>query len=171
MALKPIPELTEKDKQRFWDKVKLGPVIRDEIGPCFVWVASTAGRSHKYGYFKIRDQNYCAHRISYQIKFGKILGAMLVCHKCDNPICVRPDHLFLGTTADNSADAKSKGRTNTPARPRGENHPGSKLTSANVIEMRALRNAGASYGDLMKRFGIAKTTVAQIVKREWWFHI
>ena len=91
---------------RFWGHVAKSP-------DCWVW---TAYRNHDgYGRFWLNGKSVTASRYSYELENGPIPGGLIVCHRCDTPACVRPDHLFLGTQADNISDAFSKGRKVAPA--------------------------------------------------------
>ena len=118
VSVTPIPSLAEKDKERFHKRAKkTGPVIRQEIGECWTW--SGAKNRAGYGTIKISGHSLLAHRISWTLEKGEIPPALFVLHKCDNPSCVRVDHLFLGTYKDNAQDKVSKGRCNAAT---GEKH-------------------------------------------------
>lgn len=108
--------------ERFWTKVnKDGPFPENlprENGQCWVWVA--ARDKHGYGRFGIKDKVKLSHRVAWETLVGPVPDNLWVLHHCDYPSCVRPDHLFLGTAADNSADMVKKGRV---ASPPGKNHP------------------------------------------------
>jgi len=117
--------ITETLKARFDEKYSKGP--EDE---CWNWQASTAGKG--YGQIKIpgtRRQIY-AHRLSYLIHLGEIPDGKEVCHTCDNPLCVNPAHLFLGTRKDNAQDMKQKFRSTF-----GEKNARAKLTEKDVIKI------------------------------------
>lgn len=95
--------------ERFWEKVnKDGPTARPELGPCWVWTSTQDG--HGYGAFYRGTGPRGAHRVSWELYHGEPAGALCVLHKCDTPLCVRPEHLFLGTRTDNMADKVAKGR-------------------------------------------------------------
>jgi hypothetical protein len=99
---RPKPTLEE----RFWAKV-------DASGDCWVWTASRL--SNGYGHIKVNGASVGAHRVALALSLGRPLTeGEHVCHRCDNPPCVRPDHLFIGTAADNVADRHAKGHTSRP---------------------------------------------------------
>jgi hypothetical protein len=115
-----------------------------------------------------------AHRVTYSNFVGEITDGLFVCHHCDQPACCNPEHLFLGTNAENMADCRSKGRDSKPPRnPHvvGSVHPGAKLTEARVIEMRALREQGWTESALASRYEIHPVSVHKIVHRQRWRHV
>ena len=141
-------------------------INKDAPNGCWLWMW---GKNSKgYGYTGPMGKTRGAHRVSYELYKGEIPHGMLVCHKCDNPSCVNPEHLFVGTQSDNIMDASSKGRLFIM---RGSSHPGSKLTEKDVIEMRRLRSSGVMGKDLAARFGVCLRLVWQIVHREKWAHV
>ncbi len=99
----------ESVTDRFWAKVdKNGPTMPHMQTPCWVWTASK--KSTGYGQLILKDKRcMSAHRLSYMLEHGDIPAEMHICHKCDNPSCVRVDHLYLGTPRDNGADRKERG--------------------------------------------------------------
>ena len=103
--------MDEKTIARFWAKVdKDGPVPvhMPHLGPCWVWIGTA--QSRWYGHFAVDGRYRYTHRLSYTMHYGEIPAGLIVCHACDNPSCVRPDHLFLGTHSDNAWDRSAKGR-------------------------------------------------------------
>jgi len=100
-----IFHLTQSDIERFWSKV-------NKTESCWNWTAGIRGKCG-YGAFRLNGRTISAHRISYEVEYGKIPDNSCVLHKCDNRICVRPSHLFLGTLLDNIKDMDNKGRRNT----------------------------------------------------------
>ena len=124
------------------------------------------GSRTKYGYGQIRtgqkDTKRRAHRIMWEIVFGPIPEGLHVLHKCDNPPCCRPSHLFLGTQADNNADRDAKGRNNQAS---GEQHGSAKLTWGQVNAIRAdsrIRRLIAT------DYGVSKSTITRIKKHILW---
>jgi hypothetical protein len=107
-----------------------------------------------------------AHRVSYALAFGPFDSALLVCHDCDNRSCVNPDHLFLGTSADNSADMTSKGR-----QAKGEAHGRSKLTEADIPAIMAQRATGAALRAIARDFGVSHAVIHSIIRGESWIHV
>lgn len=117
-----------------------------------------------YGLVRHRLANQLAHRISYELHRGEILDGMLVCHTCDNPICVNPNHLFLGTYKDNARDMTQKGRG-----PVGEKHGRAKLTWDQVRAIRQLYSAGeATCTELGNQFEVTKSCIHLIVIEKTW---
>ncbi len=143
-------------EERFWGKVK---VINDAES-CWLWFgAGCHARIRPYGTM-IVDKKMCkATEISWRIHYGDFDRSLLICHKCDNTLCIRPDHLFLGTHRDNTWDAAKKGRLNR------------KLTSGQVIEARRLHESGESTSDLARRFGVAQPTMDHVIHRYSWRHL
>lgn len=149
-------ELTERFHEK-WE-------IDKETG-CWVWFASTAGRG--YGQIKIpktRKQIY-AHRLSYMIHKGEIPDDKEVCHTCDNPQCVRPSHLFLGSRKDNLQDMKSKGRHLN-----GSRNSQSKLTDVKVRQIH-IDSKSMSQSKLAKCYGVSQGTIWKILNGIRWEHI
>lgn len=162
-------------EQRFWDKVQ-------KTDGCWVWTG--AKRNKGYGAFTYRVGDRLiqgrAHRYSYELHKGAIPPGLWVLHKCDNPACVNPEHLFLGTSEDNIQDMVKKGRHVSGGThcgsdgewKRGEIHHAAKLTEDNVREMRRLHiEGGWSFSQLGKRFGVNTSAAYKIVKRKLWKHV
>lgn len=157
---------------RLWARVnKNGPIPshRPELGQCWEWTGAT----HDSGYGIIglggkRDGVERTHRLAWTIAHGSIPDGLFVCHACDNRLCCRPDHLFLGTALDNSHDMVSKGRE----RPiRGSANRLSKLTEEQVLEIRRLSAEGVGYRRLAQRFPVDRATIRNIIIRKKWAHI
>lgn len=130
---------------------------------CHIWAGKPD--AHGYGTFCVDRKMYKAHRLSYELYKGPIPTGMLVCHKCDNRICVNPDHLFVGTLQDNMDDRARKDR-----QAKGErNH--SKLKASSVLLIRELSQKRWTQRRLAKEFGVDKSTINNIVNRRKWTHI
>jgi hypothetical protein len=126
------------------------------------------GSKNRKGYGTLGNNNTTAmaHRVSWQSVNGDIPVGMLVLHRCDNPPCVNPDHLFLGTNQDNMDDMTAKGR-----RVIGERSPRSKLTAAKVIEIRRRRDAGERTEDLAAEFGVSSAGLYSAAVGLTWRHL
>ncbi len=150
-------------EERFWEKVTKST----KPDGCWLWTVKPKSKKSPYAAIKIRGKgSQMVHRFSYELHYGPIPDGLCVCHRCDTPLCIRPDHLFLGTLADNNSDMASKGRA-----ARGEGHGWSKLTDAQVVEIRALRKSGLLYREIGERFGITPENVGYIIRRVRWKHV
>ena len=153
-------------EERFWQKVDKA----NGENACWEWTAYIGYGG--YGRFWIRGKGVIhAHRAAYEILCGPIPEGMFVCHHCDNPSCVNPAHLFLGTEADNVHDMWNKGR-GLPPRPRpqdGEGNNRAALSEADVLEIRAMRaTTGATYAVIARRFPVGEQAVGKIIRGERW---
>ena len=137
----------------------------EKTATCWLWTGAVQKRGHPYGKFRVREQNRTvrAHRMAYELTYGVVPNGLAVLHRCDNPRCVNPEHLFLGTQAENQADMKAKGR-----QARGERIAGAKLTWEEVREIRALSASGQNSVVLGKRFGVASSIVRRIIAGKIW---
>lgn len=133
-------------------------------GKCWIWVG--VKNSKGYGYFSYNGKLIGAHIVSYIMhKKLKERPTGEVCHTCDNPSCVNPKHLWLGTRLTNSLDASAKGRLKGgPGFPGGQHHPNSKLTSSDVSEIRKLRKSGMLLSEIAKMFNVTPSCVCNISK-------
>ena len=155
--------------QRFWPKVKVVD------GACWEWQAScsTAGygriATNEPGAGKKISQ---AHRVAYELAVGPIPDGLVVCHRCDNPPCCNPDHLFVDTQAGNIADMHRKGRARggSVSRP-GELNPVSKLTATDVNRAREMREAGHTFKAIGEALHISTSHAYRIVKGDRWGHL
>ena len=146
-------------KERFWINVSRG-------NGCWHWTGYLDPNG--YGRINVENTPKLAHRLSWEIEHGVILTPnQHVCHKCDNPKCVRPSHLFLGDQAKNMADKMAKGR-HAFGVSRGEAHGCAKLTESDV---RAIRGSGKAGKSLAEEFGISNSQVSDIRNRRVWKHL
>ena len=142
---------------RFWSKV-------NKTQDCWEW---NTVDSNGYGRFWLDGRNLLAHRFSYSLVNGPIQNNLHIMHTCDNPICVRPDHLKPGSRDDNMTDMVSKGRS-----AKGILNGNKKLTEQEVLEIRNLyATTNITYAELARRYNVDKTNIPPIVKRETWKHI
>jgi HNH endonuclease/Helix-turn-helix domain len=162
MTNKKITQPTAERVNVFWSKVKI------QSNNCWEW---QAGKDKDgYGNFIISTTAYRVHRIVYFLYYLTDPEEFVVCHNCDNPPCVNPLHLFLGTVLDNVRDRIRKGRSNPP---KGENKvSSSKLTNEEVLEIRRRYSKGKeSQTALAKAFGVDQPSISRIVSRKRWKHI
>lgn len=127
---------------------------------CWLWTAATR---RGYGVIWLNRKNEPAHRVSWEIYRGKIPEGMIICHACDVPACVNPNHLFVGTYKDNEADKIKKGR-----KPKGEEISNSKLTSKQVIEIRESNKTLKELGEI---YGVHLSNIHLIKTRKHWSHL
>jgi len=147
-------------KDRFYSKVK-------KTYSCWNWIGGKD--KNNCGKFLINRKTYRANRASWQIHKSKIPENLFVLHKCDNPSCVRPSHLFLGTQKDNMRDMVLKGRT---VNQRGENNRRAKLTEDKVRKIRELyAKRTVNQKVLAKLFNISYQHISNIVNKKRWKHI
>jgi hypothetical protein len=137
--------------------------IQPDNRGCWIWTGTRDRLG--YGRFGLNGRQPGAHRISWELHRGDIPSGMNVCHQCDVPNCVNPDHLFLGTQKDNLHDCSVKGRT-----PRGEKQGRSKLKTADVLEIRRLAGM-TSQRSIALRFGVSQSTVCDIIAGRKWCHV
>lgn len=151
-------------KDRFYSKIRKG-----DVTGCWNWTASKrkARGGFVYGQFSLNGYPEWSHRASWIIHNNEIPNGMLVCHKCDNTLCVNPDHLFLGTQTDNIRDMISKGRDALI----GENNPHSIVNEKIVLEIRRYYKEGHKVSRIMKKFNLKRGCVEPIIKRNTWKHI
>jgi hypothetical protein len=147
--------------ERFWQKV-------DKRGPddCWTWTASTS-----YGYGKLgiggkRGGWKQAHIVSWELHNGPVPKGLFVCHSCDNPPCVNPQHLFVGTALDNNMDKAQKGRAS-----RGEQRWNARLTPRGVQKIRSLHRRGIDKTAIAQSMGLGRTTVHAVLEGRTWAHV
>lgn len=152
----------ENLKKRFWSKVDIRGT--DECWPWIAW------RNNKnYGCFRFGKKDTSSSRVAYILTFGEIPDNLEVCHKCDNPPCCNPSHLFTGTHLENMQDSKRKGRNSTA---RGEKSAKHKLSSIQVLEIRRLYFGGVYHTVQLSRiYGVGPTAIASILKWKSWKHL
>lgn len=167
--------MSESIEKRLWSRV-------DKSGECWTWTGPVDRKG--YGYMYVRPGkgggvHRFTHRVSYELSTGRpIPDNMLVCHRCDNPPCVRPDHLFLGTQSDNLKDMRTKGRHAVGERIwknrfhwKGTQHHMSKLTPDIVIEIRKMHRRRTSMSNIALRYGVSGNTVRDVIYGVTWSHV
>ena len=158
--------LVQGDEARFWAYVQK---LSEENGGCWVWTGTITqsgyGRHHIHRNGK--EFGIRAHVYSWQLYIGRpIPKSMVVCHKCDKPYCVNPDHLYIGTNDDNSKDMVAKGRS-----ARGEKNCKAKTTAEEVKEIRYLYKKGYSYKEIGELYSLSRRNTSKIIRRTIWKHV
>lgn len=148
---------TKSLPDRFWPRV--GNPLTDG---CWEWVGQTNRNGYGVLWVLEEGKQRLAHRISWTINVGPIPNGICVLHRCDNPRCVNPEHLFLGTQTDNLDDCTSKGR-----RPAGERNGASKLTLSQVKEIRALRES-ETQDSIALRYGVSRRAIGFVLSNATW---
>jgi len=168
-------KITQADIKRFWSKVTIGAPDK-----CWNWQAC-AKNYFGHGDFWVDGGSRSAHRIAWIIVYGEISGGVCVLHKCDNPPCCNPAHLFLGTLDDNNKDAASKKRFSSGKEHYSKTQPekvlrGEKIgvsihTEEDIMCIRQMYVEGYTYDELAEEFDTAKSTVFQVISGKTWTHI
>ena len=172
------PKYNAKDLERFWAKTDKS----NGEDACWVWIAGRTTRG--YGTIYWLGTSHLSSRIAYEITYGAIPDGQCVLHKCDNPPCVNPKHLFLGTRQDNLADMRTKGRekhavgtengayTCPEKVRRGTAITLSKLDDDKVRDIRNQYDKGdTSYDKLAKQYSVSKQVIASVIHRKTWRHV
>ncbi len=147
-------------KDRFYEK------IEKQNNGCWYWKGGQDKRG--YGNIWLNGKPEGVHRASYLIHKGEVPKGLCVCHSCDTPKCVNPDHLFLGTSKENRADMFKKGRQNIPF---GDNHAYAKLTAWDIPIIRDTYKAGFLMREIGGYFGVNKNTVRDVIRGFTWAHV
>jgi hypothetical protein len=139
------------------------------MNPCIEW--SGCRNRAGYGSKKVGGKTMLAHRWVFETEKGPIPDGLYVLHHCDNPPCVNPEHLFLGTHQDNMDDRQRKGRTCPPPPTKGSACPWSRLSDADAAIIRHLAHCDVNQPRLAKLYGISQTMVSRIKLRKAWAHV
>ena len=155
----PEPWEVPKYIDRFWSSVDI-----KSNEECWEWKKGTTADG--YGVFHYGNSSIRTHRFSYQLHNRKLEAQECVCHSCDNPKCVNPNHLWIGTRAENNADMEAKGRAVHIVQKSGENNSNAELTVSEVIAIRVMSRKGMPQARIANYIGISPATVCMIVGGE-----
>jgi hypothetical protein len=158
--------LTGLNTKSDWGDKFLAYMNEGHPDECWEWTGPRNGAG--YGSMNVARVAWTAHRLSYALHHGDIPDGAFVCHRCDNPPCVNPAHLYAGTAADNNRDREERQRLLHPV---GEDVPVSVLTNQQVREIRSLVASGERHATLAARFGVCKATISHIVTGRNWSNV
>ncbi len=156
--MRSIPEILPSVLIRFWSKVD-----KQSDSECWNWIGSN---DSNYGEIRINNRNYKAHRLSYCIHYNEDPGEFLVCHECNNKLCVNPNHLFLGTDSDNLQHSFD---TNVRSH-QGSLHPKARLLDSNIQEIRDLQGT-LSERKIARLFNVGRGTIRAVLSGKTWAHV
>lgn len=160
---KPIG-LDRRAIDRFWSKVS-------KSTGCWLWSGTLQQKG--YGTLMVDNERHSVHRIAWTLHFGPIPHRLMVCHSCDVPSCVNPNHLFLGTNSDNMRDAAQKHRLHAQRHPdlyRGDRNMRATVTAEIVLAIRAQKGR-RSMRALAMEYGVSRSAICHIQQRRVWAHI
>lgn len=167
LAINLLPQRHQTAAQRFWSKVN-----KSNSSGCWLWTASVQHHRGGYGKLKVQGVTKRAHRVAWELTNGPVPEGLFVLHNCpggDNPRCVNPAHLWVGTNDENMADMSRKGRVSDR---RGEKHHRVKLTASQVREiLRRTKEGGETQKQLAAHFGVCRSTIGMIARRVNWSHL
>lgn len=145
--------------ERFW-------IFVNKTDTCWMWIGSR--NNNGYGKFKVGSHLISSHRFIFETINGPIPPGKIIRHSCDNPICVNPDHLLVGTCQDNINDKCARGRV---SRLNGEQNPNAKLLKSDIPMIRKLYKDGLSQKEIGILFGVVKQSISHIMSQKTWHHI
>lgn len=149
------------EHENFWSKVAARP---DEPKECWEWVGYRDRDG--YGRITVKGKVQGAHRVSYAMHNDDFQDNMVICHKCDNPSCIRPDHLFQDTAQKNNLDKELKNR-----QVRGTNNGTAKLNDQAIRDIRKLWEKGMTQTDIAEIWDVSQATISYIVRKKRWLHV
>lgn len=160
-----VADLTTVEIERFWRRVD-----KKSHDECWEWKGAKASKKKPYGVIKLSRDGKCvgilAHRVSYELSGREIEDGLIVCHSCDNPSCVNPSHLWMGTDADNSKDKVSKNRHT-----KGSDAWIAKLSESQIPEIYKLYSDGWTQSEIGAKFEVSPKVISSILTGKSWKHV